>query len=382
MARNRLATTDRDSLPPQLTRNLSREQLPALDGLRAIAAYLVVFYHLGIPWIPGGLGVLAFFVLSGFLITWLLLREQESRGTVSLRLFYLRRALRIFPAFYVYAFGILLLLSLTGKRIVWAQTIASLCYVNNYYQAIAGDPGTALSHTWSLAIEEQFYLVAPAAFLALYRRGTLARRLVLAIGCVWICRWTLVAIGVPQHYIYEAFETRADHLMIGCLLAVALRGRLASGTFSAFCAHEALPALTVGALVLSAMLGYRFGPTYRDVVGFVVDPLLVAVLIVQLIAWSDRTPWSWLDRPAIRYLGRISYSIYLYQQIMPTLVDAALRRQPVLARLAVTLGGVTLAAGVSYQFVERPFLRLKERLSRHPRAAPNPVVAPLSATVP
>src|SRR5262245_2415270 len=240
-----------------------------------------------------------------------MLREREERGTVSLRLFYTRRALRIFPAFYVYAFGVLLVLAVADKRIVWDQTLASLFYVNNYYQAIAGDPGTAFSHTWSLAIEEQFYLLAPAIFLALYRRGTLARRLVLAIGAVWVYRWILVAVGVPQHYIYEAFDTRADHLMVGCLLAVALRGGLAPATWNALCAHAGLPAFTVGALVLSSFLGYRFGPAYRDVVGFVVDPLLVAALIVQLIAWSNYAPWSWLNRPAVRYLGRISYSIYL-----------------------------------------------------------------------
>jgi peptidoglycan/LPS O-acetylase OafA/YrhL len=271
---------------------------------------------------------------------------------------------------------------LAGKRIVWGQTFASLGYVNDYYQAIAGDPATALSHTWSLGIEEQFYLVAPAVFLALYRRGTLARRLVVAIGCVWIYRWILVATGAPQHYIYSAFDTRADQLLVGCLLAVALRGRFATRTWSALCAHAALPALSFGALALSAALAYRFGPTYRDAVGFVVDPLLVAVLIVQLIAWSHRAPWSWLNRPAIRYLGRISYSIYLYQQIVPTLVDGALRRQPFLVRLAATLIGVTLVASASYWFVERPFLRLKERLGRQAHESANPVVAPLPATVP
>lgn len=112
---------DARSLPTALARGLSRDELPALDGLRAIAAYLVVVFHFNLPWVPGGLGVLAFFVLSGFLITWLLLKEAERYGDVSLRLFYIRRALRIFPAFYVYAGGLLVALHTFGKRIVWVR---------------------------------------------------------------------------------------------------------------------------------------------------------------------------------------------------------------------------------------------------------------------
>src|SRR5437868_5628877 len=111
-----------DALPAPLSRGLSRRQIPALDGLRAIAAYLVVFFHFGLPWVPGGLGVLAFFVLSGFLITWLLLAEAEQYGEVSLRLFWTRRALRIFPAFYVFAIGCLSIVAVLGKRNVPGQT--------------------------------------------------------------------------------------------------------------------------------------------------------------------------------------------------------------------------------------------------------------------
>src|SRR5688500_5551724 len=88
-----------DRLPENLREGLRMRQLPALDAIRAVAAFLVVFYHFWSPQIPGGLGVLAFFVLSGFLITWLLLIESEKFGGISLRLFYLRRSLRIFPAF-------------------------------------------------------------------------------------------------------------------------------------------------------------------------------------------------------------------------------------------------------------------------------------------
>src|SRR5436853_3977757 len=91
-------------LPAPLAAGLEKSYLSSLDGIRAIAVSLVVFYHLGIPGVPGGMGVLIFFVLSGFLITWLLLNEEERFGHISLKLFYARRTLRIFPAFYVYWF--------------------------------------------------------------------------------------------------------------------------------------------------------------------------------------------------------------------------------------------------------------------------------------
>ncbi|HEY4660041.1 MAG TPA: acyltransferase family protein, partial [Terriglobales bacterium] len=91
--------------------------MPSLDGIRAVAVALVVFYHLGIPGVPGGMGVLMFFVLSGFLITWLLLKEEERFGHISLKLFYARRTLRIFPAFYVYWFLIIALWIISSRHI-------------------------------------------------------------------------------------------------------------------------------------------------------------------------------------------------------------------------------------------------------------------------
>ena len=154
----------RPPLPVALASGLELKQIPALDGLRAIAAFLVVLYHGGIAVSPGGLGVLAFFVISGFLITWLLLDEQERHGGVSLRLFYVRRTLRIFPAFYVY-WVLVVALSAIRHRVVWPQAIASLFYVNNYYQGLFGDPNTGLSHSWSLGVEEQFYLLWAPAFI-------------------------------------------------------------------------------------------------------------------------------------------------------------------------------------------------------------------------
>jgi peptidoglycan/LPS O-acetylase OafA/YrhL len=351
------------ALPESLREGLSRPQLPGLDGLRAISAFLVVFYHAGSPLVPGSLGVLAFFVISGFLITWLLLKEYEKYGDVSLKLFYIRRSLRIFPAFYVYWAGVVGMLWLSHKRLVWPQAIASLLYVNNYYQAINGDPNTALSHTWSLGVEEQFYLLWPLAFVWMAgNRERLMKVLAAAIVVVWIHRLTLHFAGVDQGYIYESFDTRADHLLIGCLLAVTLRLGKLPGLWKWLCANTGMPALTFALLIGSSVLNNTIAG-YRDTVGFVVEPLLVAALITQLVALSGTALWSWVNVRWVRYLGRISYSVYLYQQIVPGFVDKALPQAPMLIRLLCSVVAVTAAASASYFFVERPFLKLKDRLA-------------------
>src|SRR5881628_2466461 len=135
--------------------------LPALDGLRAVAVFTVIVYHFGIAAVPGDLGVSAFFVLSGFLITWLLLREHAANGTVSLTRFYTRRVLRIFPAYYAF-----LALSFAIDHLrhdPWSPALrnSAIVYLINYFNAFNGHPNTSIAHAWSLAIEEQFYLLWP-----------------------------------------------------------------------------------------------------------------------------------------------------------------------------------------------------------------------------
>lgn len=351
-------------LPRNLELGLRQSQLPGLDGIRAIAALTVVLYHFGVPLVSGGLGVLIFFVLSGFLITWLLLKENERFGTVSLKNFYFRRALRIFPAFYSYWGIYISILVLRHKSVLWTQATASAFYVNNYFQAFRGDPNTGLSHTWSLGIEEQFYLLWPLGLLLLRKnKRRLAWILVAAICVLWLYREVLVVVGVPQRYIYEAFDTRADHLLIGCLLAVALKFNFASKCWRVLCSNSlgSLPFVCV--LSVSSAMTF-FVRWYRDAVGFVVEPVLVALLIAQVIAFRQSMLWSWLNLGWMRYLGRISYSIYLYQQIVIGPVKKTLAGFSVWVTLLATIAVVIVIASLSYHFVERPFLKLKDHFHK------------------
>jgi len=353
------------SLPSALQEGLSSSLLPGLDGLRAVAVLLVVLYHFGFPAAPpGGHGVLAFFVLSGFLITWLLLKEQQRFGTISLRQFYLRRVLRIFPAFYCFWLILTGALLLFHKPIVWGQAISAFAYLNNYYQAIFGDPNTGYSHTWSLSIEEQFYLLWPIALLALGRQPKrIATALAAAIGTTWVYRAILqFVVGMDQGYIYEAFDTRVDHLAMGCLLAVLLHRGYLRRVWEWLCTVW-MSILILALLATSVWLSQVFGIVYRNVVGFAIDPLLAAVLIAQVIALRESPLWRWLNWRWVRYLGTLSYSIYLYQQVVIHPAQQAFASYPLPVQLGAAMAAVILAASASYHLVERPFLRLKNRIA-------------------
>ncbi|MCM3926303.1 acyltransferase, partial [Frankia sp. AiPs1] len=206
---------------------------PALDGVRALAVLCVLVFHMDS--LPGGyLGVDVFFVLSGFLITGQLLAERDRTGGVSLGRFYLRRAYRLLPAFWVLALVgltavVLLGIGTAGERSEFLDSLAaSALYVNNYFQVVRQSTGAGwLGHTWSLSLEEQFYLLWPLVLVALCRWPWVARRLpvVLLGGAAGVALWrnALVTSGAPGTRTYFALDTRADALLVGCALAAWLR---------------------------------------------------------------------------------------------------------------------------------------------------------------
>ena len=335
---------------------ISGSRIPRLDFLRAISAAIVVIYHSGYDLIPAGFGVLTFFVISGFLITHLLLHECESTGTISFRNFYIRRSLRIFPAFYAYWIMGIVFLIVRHDRIIWGQAVCALFYVNNYYQGLHGYPSTLFSHTWSLGVEEQFYLLWPAfVFLFRNRLRRLALALAFVIPAIWIYRAGLHIYGAPDAYIYTAFETRVDAILVGCLVAILLH--LDASRFMVARRPRYIP-FTVAALAVSITCATLLQAPYRDIVGFAVDPLLVVLLILQLASIKRQT---WMDSPLVVYLGSISYSTYLYQQLAIPIVRKIVQHQskPIISLVCVIASWIL--ASLSYRFIETPFLRLKKR---------------------
>lgn len=348
--------------PGTLQENLRKKKIPKIDTLRAVSALIVVMYHFGFGFIPAGTGVLVFFVISGFLITWLLLDEVEKTGTISLGHFYFRRTFRIFPAFYVFwavtVGGVLL----KHGHLIRAQAIATFFYVGNYYQGLNHYPETGLSHAWSLGVEEQYYLLWPAMVLLLARKPrSLLRATCAAILLVWVYRGILVSLRAPEEYIYTAFDTRIDHLLIGCVVAIVLRYGYFFRLVRTISSRTIYILLPLGGLLLSTVAASFLGTDYRDTVGFSLDPLLVAILMVQLLA--SRSRWlNWMDSPLLVYLGTISYSTYLYHELAGGLVVRAMGGLPKTLVMVPVLAASYAAASISYYGVEKPFLRLRARI--------------------
>ena len=357
---------------PVLADVLAQSRLPGLDGLRAMGVLAVAAAHATfVGGLPQDFGPTAFFVLSGFLITRLLLRAHEKTGAVSLRRFYMGRTLRIFPAYYAFLLLSFFLDARAGQR--WSNDLLAnaLTYTINYFNAFHHHPATSLAHAWSLGVEEQFYLLWPLAFVILVQRGRsalVAGLSLVALATVAWRSWLFLGAQVDVAYVYNAFDTRFDNLAVGCLLAVTLDYKNVAAV-AEWCGKRSW--FSIVTVVL--LLGSRsvLGRAYHFSIGLTIDALLIAVLIVQVLQLYRTRLWSWLEWPAIRYLGAISYPMYLYHAWGASVGRQLPGNAGLLEFLAGILATIILASG-SYYFIERPFLRLK------PRGAQNPGDAPFS----
>lgn len=340
---------------------LRKRHLPALDGLRAVAVGVVMLSHDGISAVPGDLGVTAFFVLSGFLITWLLLKERERTGGVSLRAFYLRRALRIFPAYLAFIGLSIGMDAFLGTPWAHSRILAALTYTINYQNAFNGHTGPA-AHAWSLAVEEQFYLLWPLLMVLL---GPVKRaRVGLVALIIAVCAWRsflFLGMGAPDSYVYNAFDTRFDSLAIGCLLAMvaASPGFLRAAHAVARRAWYPLP--VVAAIYVSREL---IGSNWHYSAGFTVDSLLVAVLITQLLQLSSTRGWSWLNSRFAVWMGALSYPLYLWHAWGLSAADNITGTEALLPNLVVGVILSFILASCSYYGIEKYFLGIKDRLTR------------------
>ncbi len=344
-------------------------RIPSLDGLRAVAVLLVIFNHLGVPHAPEGRGVLTFFVLSGFLITWTLLRESDRCGDVSIRDFYIRRGLRIFPAFYVlWALHFTITWLMQGKlsASAWADYATAFFYVRNYRRATSVHPHQYMGHTWALSIEEQFYLIWPwllRFFQKDFRR--LTHILVAIIVAADIYRIVLFfKFHVSRDWLSFAFDSRVDHLLVGCLLAVLLKRGVMQEFWTFMTSRIWISLLIFGLIVASIALDEHYGLAYKFGVGFVVDPLLTAVLMVQVIVFANTWAWGWLNWRITRFVGRISYSMFLYQAVTNYWATHLFKNRSRFVVVAASVSLALLLGTISYYAIELRFLQLKTKFVR------------------
>ncbi len=346
--------------------------VPALDGIRGLAVAGVMLAHAaaGAPYLQGGaVGVDAFFVLSGFLITSILVREyDDSAGRISMRRFYARRVLRLGPALIALLLTILagswLLLDPAGARDNTIDVLITLFYATNWARAFQLHPPNLLGHTWSLSIEEQFYILWPMVLLLLLRGVRSRLHVVYLLGAAALGSWGLRAWmawhGATVWRMYDGLDTRADSLLVGCTLGVFL----ASGLLR----EEDRPGLAVWLRRLAPVSAAVFvwitwsvswkSPSLYYWLMAVVE-LLVALTILQIYA-SERSPTaSLLSLRPLVWTGSISYGLYLWHFPIYAVLRATGRGPR--AMVAGTILTFVIAAA-SYYALERPILRFKQRL--------------------
>jgi peptidoglycan/LPS O-acetylase OafA/YrhL len=368
-------------------------RLPPLDGVRGMAVLIVVIHNSA--WIAGEseqfllkltsaifatgwIGVQLFFVLSGFLITGILL---DTKGKPQFfRSFYLRRILRIFPLYYAVVFLVIVVAPLVAWSPAWAEGVrhshrwAYWLYVQNW---VTSSPGIdALSHTWSLAVEEQFYLVWPLIVWLVGRRSLTSICLVSIAGTPLV-RLVARLAGVPQSFVYASTIARLDALAAGALVAVLLReddGREVLGRWQGRIA-------AIAGIALLALVVVQRGFNSDELPIQVIGQSLIAILSASLIAFAveegpraARRLQAFLSMDTLRTLGKYSYAMYLFHQpiqqfLTPILgdqvrgADTPWRLVRLATYLLLVLSLTFLAALVSWRVIEKPFLDLKDRIA-------------------
>ena len=367
-------------------RTTSMSYMPGLDGLRTLAVFAVIAYHLGLSWAPGGLlGVNLFFVLSGYLITNILQVQWDHSGKINLKDFWLRRAKRLLPALFVMLVGVLLWTALFAPERLTAlkqETLAAVFYFSNWFLIFnevsyfeSFGPPSPLGHLWSLAIEEQFYLFWPLLLGLGY--GLLRRRKWIIGGTVAIALVSALAMAllyIPGHdpsRVYYGTDTRAFALLLGAVLAMVWAREKKSAELSGI-RRLALDGAGVIGLFIVLWMIFRTnqyqGFLYQS--GLLIFSLAAAVLVAVLAHPASRLARLFAWTP-LRLLGKWSYGIYLWHYPIIVLSSPLVNTSGPDALLSLCQISISvLLAALSYYLIEEPIrygrvkpLRLSARVS-------------------
>jgi peptidoglycan/LPS O-acetylase OafA/YrhL len=326
---------------------ISSSYFPSLDGLRTLSVFFVMANHLPMP-VPlqhvvfGWVGVQVFFVISGFLITTLLLREEARHGRISLSAFYLRRVFRILPVYYAVLglYVAICLLAVSGEK--WRQLEHGLPYYVLFVQEYSPQSaGTVFGHSWSLGVEEKFYLLWPFVFFVALRRW----RLRWLVVCSVLLGLALLGHGVPLCRAYFA-------IAVGCALAIAMNSQFALPTLRRF---ASTPPLVPLGLIIAAYCLLNLSPVF--VLGF---HWATAYLLLHLLL-ND----SWLRRVmtlrSMVWMGRRSYSMYLLHVLCLNVVEREIPSGNVpqfFAVLLLAFGLTAIVSHFSYTLIEQPAIKI------------------------
>ena len=324
---------------------------PALDGLRALAVFIVVAYHAEVPGFAGGfLGVDVFFVLSGYLITTLLRQEHARTGRIDVRRFYLRRCLRLIPALLLLLAAYVVLAPLVWPKFTAAQhgrdALIAALFMADYARALWSVP-TVLSHTWSLAVEQHFYLIWPLVLLLLNRMPGGARAhawtlLALYLAATLWRDWSI--LNASWDSVYFRFDTRLSGLVLGSFLAVVAGPAAGRPPIKLLWAAPAVLAAALCCVFLSG------GQPVALVLGVTLVEGASALLILIAVSAQPTRLQRLLSHPVLVRMGVLSYGIYLWHHPLALLLRDVL---PSPLTLALVLLVSWLLAAISHQTVER-----------------------------
>ncbi|EFN7786224.1 acyltransferase [Escherichia coli] len=341
------------------------KHIQQIDGLRAFSVISVILYHLGIPGFGmGWLGVSFFFVLSGFLITRILIESKKDNNFFSN--FYIRRSLRIFPLYYLYILVVFVYCSYLGIKDTqnWFYYIF---YMQNYTMAWNGFlyvPGQEFGHTWSLAVEEQFYLLWPLVVFFCNRKWIFISAIVLSCVAIasrfYLAEYTSIVSFAP---LFSAMDT----LLIGAIIAVISVNQQAMRIVS--CALFAIGLFWFIAVVKFGVLiyGWHTGPEIANQSLYLSSNMLFAGIIGVIASGVIKA--KFLTIAPLIYLGKISYGLYLWHPFAIQIVDSLQYRGHFLwvtgsmvwiSKLALTIA----ISAISFKYFELPFLRLKDRFTK------------------
>lgn len=347
---------------------VTQSRILNLDGLRCVAILLVIIGHLRYNQIAlndpssilrlvasfGSMGVDIFFAISGFLITNRLLNELARNGSISLKAFYLRRIYRLFPALLAFLVFLAVLSNLGFISVSGGELFASALFYRNFY---TGPSGWFTAHFWSLAVEEHYYLIFPALLLICIKHKWKLRRF-LAISCLLLIIWQVLDRYFLNSLGFLGLDpnTRSDYRMLS-LFAGALAGvRWTTGSGLNYRSQK----LEIIVLISLSLLFICF---LKAKIGLeeLWRPFILAEIVALVVDLGDNALVRWCEWLPIAWIGRISYGLYLWQQVF--LIPYELRSDLKWADFPLNLALVFVIAAISYYVIEKPLIRVGHRIA-------------------